>query len=50
MNIGGNSNQQENIINSNNAEQLLDEKLDNRDMTFRCEVLKKVIKSEDQDG
>lgn len=31
-------------------EQLLNEKLDNKEMTLRCEVLQKVIKSEDQDG
>jgi len=51
INVGGNSgNQQENGANSKNAEQLLEEKLDNREMTLKCQVLKKVIKSEDEDG
>ena len=50
INIGGNSgNQQENIMNSNNAEQLLDEKLENREMTLKCRVLKKIIKNEEDD-
>jgi len=48
INIGGNSgNQQENMLNSKNAEQLLDEKLENNEMTYKCRVLKKVIKNED---
>ena len=50
INIGGNSgNQQENIMNSNNAEQLLEEKLENREMTLKCRVLKKIIKNEEDD-
>ena len=37
-------------INSRNAEQKLDEKLENREMTYKCRVLKKVIKCEDNPG
>jgi len=29
---------------------MLEEKLENREMTYKCRVLKKVIKSEDVDG
>lgn len=49
MNIGGNSNQHENIVNYNNAEikKLIDEKIENKEMTLKCEVLKKVIRNED---
>jgi len=35
------------MLNSKNAEQLLDEKLENNEMTYKCRVLKKVIKNED---
>ena len=36
-------------MNYNNAEikKLIDEKIDNKDMTMKCEVLKKVIRNED---
>ena len=37
-------------MNSRNAEQMLDEKLENREMTYKCRVLKKVIKCEDNPG
>jgi len=37
-------------MNSNNAEQLLEEKLKNREMTLKCRVLKKIIKNEEDDG
>jgi hypothetical protein len=51
INIGGNSgNHQDSFVNSKNAEQMLDEKLENKEMTLKCRVLKKVIKSEDQEG
>ena len=50
INIGGNSGNQGEFMNAKNAEQILDEKIENGEMTHKCRVLKKVIKSEDQDG
>ena len=37
-------------MNSNNAEKLLEEKLENNEMTYKCKVLKKVIKNEENDN
>ena len=50
INIGSNSGpQQDNIMNFKNAEQLLQKRLDEKEMTLKCRVLKKIIKSE-EDG
>ena len=49
INIGGNSgnHQQDALMNSKNAEQQLDENLNKGDFEFDCEILKKVIRNED---
>ena len=37
-------------MNSNNAEQLLEDKLREGEMTLKCRVLKKIIKNEEDDS
>jgi hypothetical protein len=50
INIGSNSGNQQENPNSKNVELMLEEKLENKEMTYKCRVVKKVIKSEDYDG